>query len=105
MFRFETQSFYDFLNHVITVFFFCFCSFAGGKGAGGGGGRKWKLDSTLQCAQWKITDAHIDAHIYCIYLFISISYGIHREGKEIQKNEWFHEKTGRNPWLKIRKKF
>ena len=103
MFRFETQSFYDFLNHVITVFF-CFCSFAGGKGAGGGGHNR-KLDSTLQCAQWKITDAHIDAHIYCIYLFNSISYGIHREGKEIQKNEWFHEKTGRNPWLKTRKKF
>ena len=88
MFRFETQSFYDFLNHVITVFFFCFCSFAGGKGAlGGVGGHNRKLDSTLQCAQWKITDAHIDAHIYCIYLFNSISYGIHREGKEIQKNE------------------
>ena len=84
MFRFETQSFYDFLNHVITVFF-CFCSFAGGKGVGGGHNRK--LDSTLQCAQWKITDAHIDAHIYCIYLFNSISYSIHREGKEIQKNE------------------
>ena len=52
----------------------------------------------MQCTQWKITDAHIDAHMYCIYLFNSISYGIHREGKEIQKNEWFHEKTGRNPW-------
>ena len=52
-----------------------------------GGGHNRKLDSTLQCAQWKITDAHIDAHIYCIYLFNSISYGIHREGKEIQKNE------------------
>ena len=46
MFRFETQSFYDFLNHVITVFllllFFCV--------GWGGGGHNRKLDSTLQCA-------------------------------------------------------
>ena len=85
MFRFETQSFYDFLNHVITVFF-VFVHLREVRERGGGGQNR-KLDSTLQCAQWKITDAHIDAHIYCIYLFNSISYGIHREGKEIQKNE------------------
>ena len=76
---------------MITVFFFVFVLLRGvregGGGGGGGGGHNRKLDSTLQCAQWKITDAHIDAHIYCIYLFNSISYGIHREGKEIQKNE------------------
>ena len=87
MFRFETQlGFYDFLNHVIR-FFFVFVLLRGVRERGGEGGNNRKLDSTLQCAQWKITDAHIDAHIYCIYLFNSISYGIHREGKEIQKNE------------------
>ena len=79
MFRFETQSFYDFLTDVIRVFFCC-CSFAGG---GGGGGiiENWIVHCSVPF--WKITDAHI----YCIYLFNSISYGIHREGKEIQKNE------------------
>ena len=78
MFRFETQSFFDFLDHVIRVFFCC-CSFAGGRGEG-------IIESWIvHCGVpfWKITDAHI----YCIYLFNSISYGIHREGKEIQKNE------------------
>lgn len=46
MFRFETQSFYDFLNHVITVFVVVVVLLRGV----GGGGHNRKLDSTLQCA-------------------------------------------------------
>lgn len=80
MFRFETQSFYDFLNHVITVFVVVVVLL---RGVGGGGGiiESWIVHCSVPF--WKITDAHI----YCIYSFNSISYGIHREGKEIQKNE------------------
>ena len=83
MFRFETQSFYDFLM-MWSGFFFVVVSFAGG----GGGGiiENWIVHCSVPF--WKITDAHI----YCIYLFNRISYGIHREGKEIQKMSDFMKK-------------
>ena len=83
MFWFETQSFFDFLNHVIRVFLLLLLLFCGGWG--GGIIESWIVHCSMPF--WKI--------IYCIYLFIysfiylfnSISYGIHHEGKEIQKNE------------------
>ena len=63
MFRFETQSFFDFLKHVIRVSFLR----AGGGGVGGMHNRK--LDVHCSMSFGKITDAHI----YCIYLFIYLT--------------------------------
>lgn len=63
MFRFETQSFYDFLNHVITVFF-CFCSFAGGKGAGGGIIESW----IVQCSA---PGGRLLMHICIVFIYLT----------------------------------
>ena len=70
MFRFETQSFFDFLNHVIRVFLFlsqC-CPFAGG----GGGGHNRKLDSdTAVCPSGRLLMHIFIVFIYsCIHAFI-----------------------------------
>jgi len=65
MFRFETQSFFDFLNHVIRVFFVVVVVLRGW----GGGGHNRKLDSTLQYA---LLGAVTDAQIYCIFIYLFI---------------------------------
>ena len=69
MFRFETQSFYDFLNHVIRVFFFCFCSFAGGKGAGGGGIiESWIVHCSAPSGRLLM---HILMHIFIVFIYLT----------------------------------
>ena len=67
MFRFETQSFYDFLNHVITVFF-CFCSFAGGKGAGGGIIESWIVHCSAPSGRLLM---HILMHIFIVFIYLT----------------------------------
>ena len=68
MFRFETQSFYHFLNHVITVFFFCFCSFAGGKGTGGGIIESWIVHCSAPSGRLLM---HILMHIFIVFIYLT----------------------------------
>lgn len=69
MFRFETQSFYDFLNHVIRVFFFVFVLLRGVRERGGGGIiESWIVHCSAPSGRLLM---HILMHIFIVFIYLT----------------------------------
>lgn len=68
MFRFETQSFYDFLNHVITVFF-VFVHLREVRERGGGGIiESWIVHCSAPSGRLLM---HILMHIFIVFIYLT----------------------------------
>lgn len=68
MFRFETQSFYDFLNHVIRVFFFVFVLLRGVRERGGGIIESWIVHCSAPSGRLLM---HILMHIFIVFIYLT----------------------------------